>query len=523
MSTSTFQKKTSQIILAAIIGVVVFSFVFDSFINGLRGDPQTVATVGNQQITVREFQSAYQGFLEQKGQKDSPELRQQVLQELAQQKYMMILSEHFQEKISSKELKNSIEKFFKEKVGEKDKNFQFNLDVYKRVLAGSNFTPQDFEESFTKDLLTQKISSLITFHPLSVGLKKELEELDKNKIEASVVKIFKNNLINLVKVDKQEVENFLKDPSNKAKVQASFEQKKSSFMAPEKRKVEAILFNKGTTQEIKEKLKSSLTAENFLAKKKEYSKYLSQDLEPFLQSPITAESMNISPIFETFLQAPKGELKGPLDYEESSLFFLVTEIIPEKKPIYEEHESKIAQEFVAKTKLAEREEILKTVVEKTKTLLLGKKDQELETLKESYGATVSLNGPLSLLSNRVGLVELDSNQIFTFFSRSLEEVQIEEIKDESSVTLVAFKKIGQQAQKSSSEKDLEKENLQKSLMGDSDSLVLEDIYRREFMEAFLSKGPIASLQYEIRDQFRRSFTDFMGKNNKLKIRPDILK
>ncbi len=61
---SNFQKKTSNILFAGLIGLIIISFMFTAY-QSMRGTPDTIAKVGNYSIKAREFRLAYDRQIQQ--------------------------------------------------------------------------------------------------------------------------------------------------------------------------------------------------------------------------------------------------------------------------------------------------------------------------------------------------------------------------------------------------------------------------------------------------------------------------
>src|SRR5690606_26728402 len=139
----SFQKKTTNIFLTIFIGFIVISFMFTGY-ETMRGTPDTVAVVGDQNVTFREYQSEFDRQLQFYSQfvlggqtlsskqiKDF-NIKQNALKSLVNGRLSTILGQKLGVVVPSEEIRQTIkqQEFFQT-------NGSFDLEKYKAILAAN--------------------------------------------------------------------------------------------------------------------------------------------------------------------------------------------------------------------------------------------------------------------------------------------------------------------------------------------------------------------------------------------------
>ena len=177
-------------ILWVVIGIFVL-FVFVDFGSGVGAGSapvQAAATVGDQQITYREFEREYRQledqFRQQLGGQLTPELAEQLrlpmqaLNRLVNRKVLLGEAERLDLVVSDEELRAHIlglDMF-------QDANGRFaGAEAYERVVRQLGFTPDDFEEQIRQQLLLQRLVG--AFERSVVVSASEVDERYRQQVE----------------------------------------------------------------------------------------------------------------------------------------------------------------------------------------------------------------------------------------------------------------------------------------------------------------------------------------------------
>lgn len=161
-------KRTMHIVLWSLVVVFVGSlfFVFGMRNSaGNRIDPNLVAKVGGEGVTRAEFNKAYQPILdkiysvEPEGptSEESQRLQEQVLNSLVDDTILELTAKNLNIRVSDEELAGMIRQqpYFK------DKNGNFDKVAYTQILQNNGLTTEQYEASQRRELLTQKIRSVL--------------------------------------------------------------------------------------------------------------------------------------------------------------------------------------------------------------------------------------------------------------------------------------------------------------------------------------------------------------------------
>ena len=160
------RENTGNWIIKFFLGIIVIVFVFlgvGSF-GSKRND--SVATINDESITIKEYQQAYKMLVDQMRARFGKNLnddilkalnvKQQAIDSLIDERLVLSEAQKLGITVSEKELQQSLLAI---KAFQKDD--QFNLEQYKRVLSLNSLTPEIFERSQRNVLRQQKVRNML--------------------------------------------------------------------------------------------------------------------------------------------------------------------------------------------------------------------------------------------------------------------------------------------------------------------------------------------------------------------------
>lgn len=163
---SYLRENTGNWIIKIFLGIIVIVFVFlgvGSF-GSKRGD--SIATVDDEPITMKEYQQTYKSIVNQYraqfGQALNEEMlkalniKQQALDALINQKIVLAEADKLNIKVSAKELQDALISF-----NAFQKDGVFNMDQYKAVLSRESLTPESFEHLQRISMREEKLRSIL--------------------------------------------------------------------------------------------------------------------------------------------------------------------------------------------------------------------------------------------------------------------------------------------------------------------------------------------------------------------------
>jgi len=185
-----------------------------------------VASVGDQSITAREFQTAYRGYVDRMRGQITPEMMRafrfdrQIMDALVSRHVVTEEAKRLGLNVTPGEIE---QKILENPVFRENGAF-IGRARYQAILASSNFTMEDFESSVANEILTDKLRSFITAS-VSVTDKEAEEEYKRRneKVKLSYFVIDAAKLEDKVSVSEQDQRDY-------------FEKNKTKYNVPEKRK-----------------------------------------------------------------------------------------------------------------------------------------------------------------------------------------------------------------------------------------------------------------------------------------------
>ncbi len=161
------RENTGNWLIKIFLGIIVVVFVFLGIgsMNSSKND--VVATVDGEPISIKQFQIAHENMMEQLRQQFGENLnedlvkalnvKKQALDTLINQQLVQMQAEKLGIIVSDQELSQSLMK-----VPAFQKNGQFDMDRYKKLLQFNSMTPAEFEDMQRNAIREEKLSAMIT-------------------------------------------------------------------------------------------------------------------------------------------------------------------------------------------------------------------------------------------------------------------------------------------------------------------------------------------------------------------------
>ncbi len=160
------RENTGNWIIKIFLGIIVIVFVFLGVGSFSSNRNNSVATINDEPITIKEYQQAYKQVVEQYRARFGNNLnedllkvlnaKQQALDGLIEQKIILSEAEKLKITVSNKELQDSLLSI---KAFQKDG--KFDLDQYKAILSRNSMNPEIFEAGQIEALRQGKVKSLV--------------------------------------------------------------------------------------------------------------------------------------------------------------------------------------------------------------------------------------------------------------------------------------------------------------------------------------------------------------------------
>ncbi len=216
------RENTGNWIIKIFLGIIVVVFVFlgvGSF-GSKRND--SIATINDESITIKEFQQEYKIIVDQMRSRFGKNLnddilkalnvKQQALDSLIERKLILAQADKLEIIVTKKELQESL---FSIKAFQK--NGIFNLDQYKKVLSLNSLNPEIFEYNQLNSMRQQKVKDLV----LSTVNVSDLEARDwyvfKNTKTAVDYLVFDPNDYSDISPDEEQIKSFYAENKDKYK------------------------------------------------------------------------------------------------------------------------------------------------------------------------------------------------------------------------------------------------------------------------------------------------------------------
>ena len=236
--------KKKGLISWLIIGGIIITFTLWGYFSRNTGGKGVAATVNNQVIQMDTFEKEYKQDYRRyntifKGKFNEEmarlyNIKGMTLERLINSKVLVQTAQRNNILITEQDIASSIQNdsIFKNKEG------QFDFDLYERILKANRYTPKKFEALVRERLFSERLQSII-----KVGVKLSPEEIlkqyviENDKVSLSYIQLNPSKL--RPKVNKADVIDLLKNETEK--IAAYYKSHNSEFNQPEKVKARHIL------------------------------------------------------------------------------------------------------------------------------------------------------------------------------------------------------------------------------------------------------------------------------------------
>jgi peptidyl-prolyl cis-trans isomerase D len=224
-------------VLFVIVGLISLVFVLwgvfpDSRIGrGMSGGGE-VATIGNEHVTLKEFNDMYQRSMEQYRQlgMDLPpaligQIKQGALQQLIQQKLMLVEARRLGIQASEQEVADEIRAI--PSFQNKDTK-QFDVNIYKEVLSYNHKTTGEFEQQVRDELTNRRLVEFLQGRIRVTPQEVEREfKITNDKRDIEFVRFSREDVLKKMTADPKAVDDFIK--KDEAQIQSYYTQNSSKY------------------------------------------------------------------------------------------------------------------------------------------------------------------------------------------------------------------------------------------------------------------------------------------------------
>ncbi|MBI2522136.1 MAG: SurA N-terminal domain-containing protein [Bdellovibrio sp.] len=424
----TFQHKTSSILVSGLIGLIIISFMFTGY-ESMKGTPDTIAKVGKHPIKIREYQQEYDRQLQfysnyMSGGNPLTEeqirnfgIKDNTLKSLVSRRLFINFAEQLGIMPAPEQIKDKVKEleYFKT-------NGQFDLQRYKAILANARITPADFEEDLADQVKAQNAQEFISTYPLSESYLADVIKYKSEITKLEVVQLNRRNLTKFVNVSKNEIDQFLSQPTNMERVKNLFGSRKKSLDLSEAVKGRHILFTmQGGKKKIEDlekealALRKELTIGNFakIADKKTEDpagKGKGGALDWFERGQMVPEFEKVA------FELKPNTISDPIKTSYGIHIILVEEHRAGKEAQLVAHQESLARELLQGEKTKELDELIKTLSQQTTDFLKNKKSAELAALVKKYELLHLPKAIMNRLDGSLGQIRLTAAQVQQVFS-----------------------------------------------------------------------------------------------------------
>jgi peptidyl-prolyl cis-trans isomerase D len=441
---SEFKKKSSSFFVTAFIGLIIVSFMFTGY-ESMRGSPDSVATVGNKSIKVREYQNEYNRQIEfyqqffGGGSLTAQQIRdfnisQNAINSLVSGKLLIQFSEQVGIRPSPVEIKEEIKD-----IPAFQSAGRFDIERYKTLLNANGLTPADFESEIAEQLKAQRTQVFFADFPISNKYLEDVSRFRSQKIMGDIVQIPKESMRKHLTVSKEELEEFFADEFNQNRVKATFDERKTSLDQQEEVKARHILVStqERSDEEAKEMIEdiaSKTTARNFIRMANENTedpsgKETGGDLGWF-----AADGRMVAEFEQAAFNLNKGQVSDPIKTDFGYHIIYVEDRKEQKEALLEDYQEQFAIDIIQRNKVEELDALVAEVENKVESALKANNQAALTKVIADYELKSLLQTPINRFDGVEGEINLNHDQITTLFSQS--DKDIHSFSDASTLTFV---------------------------------------------------------------------------------------
>ncbi|MBF0313977.1 MAG: SurA N-terminal domain-containing protein [Oligoflexia bacterium] len=455
---SSFQKKSASIIASLFIGLIILSFMFSGYYTKMGSGQiaaDSVANVDGMQISGMEYQRAFASQIEfykkvfkiqdlTTQQIEQYNIKQEVLNQLVNQKLLIGLANRYGINPSAKEIAHEIQnqKYFQN-------GDQFDINIYKELLSRNGYTPSDYEAMVADDLKSRAIYKILAAPALSNGYLKQRSLLKNDTAKVQAVRITRDSLKDFLDLPAERIQKYADDAANKSKIEGLFNARKAELDQKEKIEVRHILLvakDKEDTNAGDDELKSKIealakevTPANFAKMAEEKSDDPSAKGKGGLIGWI--EKGQLVPEFENAAFALKpGVVSAPVKTAYGYHLILVTDKKEEKIATLEEHKLALAKELIQKESTEERKKIEDAFQAEIQKFLESGDKAALIKAQEKYKFTLAWDKFINILDEDVDGIILNNDTLSKIFALPEGKKEIFVLSDANTIVLVNAQK-----------------------------------------------------------------------------------
>ncbi len=443
MSDSSFQKKTSSIMVTGLIAIIVVSFMFSGY-ESMRGTPDTLANVAGHSVKYREYQQEFDRQIQfysqmlggqplSQAQIESMNVKDSTLRNLINRKLVLVFADRLGIKPSQEQVKREIKElpYFKN-------NGQFDLERYKLILANARMTPTEFEEEITEQLKGQLAQASMRDFPVSQKMMDDVTKYRAQTRKGTLVQFRKVSLRDTLPVTSQEISQFLADEKNTARLEGLFKARKPGLDKPEQVKARHILLTTNETNEADvakkmAEIKKEATLKNFGALAKKHSqdpgsKDKGGELGTFGRGRMVPEFEKVA------FEMKPGTISAPVKSAFGYHLILVDEHQAAKDSKLVDHRQDLARELIREGKTPELDKAIAALKTKLENLLRSGNVAQIEKLPEASKLTIEKDALVNRFDGATGRVPLEAKLLQEIFTQDT-LLKIEDLP--GTVTLVS--------------------------------------------------------------------------------------
>lgn len=441
---SSFQKKSSSLFVTIFIGFIIISFMFTGY-ESMRGTPDTVASVGGEDIRFREYQSEYNRQLEFYRQFTGGDLSSQQIEQfgLRESSVNNLVSGRLMTQFASNmgvipsqgEVAEQIKTlpFFQT-------NNRFDIERYKALLAANGLTPADFEADIEQDLKRQQSQTFFKSFPISNRYLEDVQAFRAKRVKAQVVRIGKESMRKNIKVTDAEIKEFFETETNAKRVEVIFEERKPTLDQKEEVKARHILMaaDESNSAEIEKKmmeLRKKASARNFIKLANENTEDPSGKENGGDLGWFAADGMMVPEFEEVAFKMKKGEISQPIKTDFGWHIIYVEDKKEAKEAVFEDYRKSIATELIQRNKTEELDQLISDVKARVESNMNSDKVAALDALQKTYDFQFDKNTEINPFDGNKGPISLTREQITEIFSAEISEKTTKSFEDANQIIL----------------------------------------------------------------------------------------
>lgn len=441
---SSFQKKSSSFFVTIFIGFIIISFMFTGY-ESMRGTPDSVASVGGEDIKFREYQNEYNRQLDfyrqfMGGDLTSQQIEQFGLREssvnnLVSGRLMTQFASNMGVLPSVSEVTEQIKNlpYFQS-------NNRFDIERYKALLAANGLSPADFEEDIQHDIKRQKSQVFFKSFPISNRYLEDVQTFRAKRVKAQVVRIGKESMRKNIKVSNAEIQEFLAEETNARRIEVIFNDRKPTLDQKEEVKARHILLaaDESNNAEVEKKIteiRKQATARNFIRLANENTEDPSGKENGGDLGWFAADGMMVPEFEEVAFKMKKGEISQPVKTEFGWHVIYVEDKKQAKEAVFADYKNIIATELIQRNKTDELDELIADLKSKVETQMSADRVSSLEALQKQFSFQFDKDSEINPFDGNKGSVTLTREQITEVFAEEITAKKTVAFEDSNQIIL----------------------------------------------------------------------------------------